>query len=58
MAYLNIDVILFNRCPNCRRNIDSGMSAENFPRNLMVENMIENMVTLSVAPTVSLVTEA
>ena len=32
------------------------MSAEDFPRNRVVENMIEDMANLSVAPTVSLIT--
>ena len=31
---------------------DSGMSAEDFPRNRLVEAVIENMANSSVAPTI------
>ena len=52
-AHSSINVSLFNRCPVCRREIDSGVSAKDFTRNYTVENMIKKMDNLSVAPIVS-----
>ena len=52
---VDIYVSLCNRCPVCRREIAPSISAEDFPRNRAVENMIENMNKLSFPPTVSLI---